>query len=80
MKNFNLFFLFINLSHCISTIRFETRQDKNETDIMNDDFKFSIFEIDIENSKNLSTNCTGEFWQPSSHRGKPVCLKFSIFV
>ena len=79
MKNIFLF-LFIDLAYCISTIRFATRQAETETDIMNDDFEFSVFEIEVENSTDPSTNCTGEFWQPSSHKGRPVCKTFSIFV
>ena len=79
MKNFNLLFLFINLSYCISPIKLVNRQAENGTDIPNDDIEFSVFESDAENSTDPSTNCTGEFWQPSSHKGRPVYLEFLIF-
>ena len=80
MRNFNLLFLFINLSYGISTMRVVSRQIENETVIMNDDIDFSALEIDAENFTDPSINCTGEFWQPSSHKGRPVCLKFISYL
>ena len=80
MQKLILFLLFINLSYSISTKQLAIRQADNETDIMNEDFEFSIFEIDVENSTDPSTGCSGEWWQPNFHKGKPVCLKFLIFV
>ena len=76
MTKLYLLFLFLNLSHCIPTVQLATRQAENETNIINEDFKFSEIESDVKNFTNPSTGCTGEFWQPTSHEGRPVSLKF----
>jgi len=74
MKNLNLLFLFISLSDCVSIKSFVTRHATNETDIMIDDVQFSSFENNVTNSLDPSTGCTGEFWQPNAHKGRPfVC-------
>ena len=75
MKYFYSIFILIDLSNCIPTPQSVKGQLENETNIMKYDVELSVFGNYVSNSTNSTTGCTGEFWQPSSHKGKPVSYK-----